>query len=101
MDIPSELFSSAIDRLVREGRVEKTVINGEPAVKLLRPAVRITRDDGSIRPFSEIEDDVYSIALQRCGGNMVAVAEALQVARSTVYRKIDDLKRLLARASIA
>lgn len=47
--------------------------------------------DGHIRPLSEIEAEVIRVALIHHRGNVVAVARALQISRSTLYRRLSEL----------
>jgi transcriptional regulator of acetoin/glycerol metabolism len=42
----------------------------------------------ALRPVDEIERDAIVVALRETGGNRVAAAAALGLARSTLYRKI-------------
>jgi transcriptional regulator of acetoin/glycerol metabolism len=42
----------------------------------------------ALRPVDEIERDAIVVALREAGGNRVAAAAALGLARSTLYRKI-------------
>lgn len=38
--------------------------------------------------MQEVEKDVILKAIQECGGNMTAAAQRLEIAKSTLYRKI-------------
>jgi len=55
-----------------------------PALALLGPA-------GDVRALSEIEADVIRFAIAHYRGQMSEVARKLQIGRSTLYRKLDDL----------
>jgi DNA-binding NtrC family response regulator len=55
-----------------------------PALALLGPA-------GEVRPLAEIEADVIRFAIAHYRGQMSEVARKLQIGRSTLYRKLDDL----------
>jgi DNA-binding NtrC family response regulator len=55
-----------------------------PALGLLGPA-------GEVRPLAEIEADVIRFAIAHYRGQMSEVARKLQIGRSTLYRKLDDL----------
>jgi DNA-binding NtrC family response regulator len=51
---------------------------------------RFTRDDGTVAPLVEIERDLIAFALDQHDGKMAAVARALGIGRSTLYRKLKD-----------
>jgi DNA-binding NtrC family response regulator len=55
-----------------------------PTLALLGPA-------GEVRPLAEIEADVIRFAIAHYRGQMSEVARKLQIGRSTLYRKLDDL----------
>ncbi|HEV3396588.1 MAG TPA: sigma-54 dependent transcriptional regulator [Xanthobacteraceae bacterium] len=55
-----------------------------PALALLGPA-------GDVRPLADIEADVIRFAIAHYRGQMSEVARKLQIGRSTLYRKLDDL----------
>ena len=55
-----------------------------PALALLGPA-------GEVRPLADIEADVIRFAIAHYRGQMSEVARKLQIGRSTLYRKLDDL----------
>jgi DNA-binding NtrC family response regulator len=55
-----------------------------PALALLGPA-------GEVRPLADIEGDVIRFAIAHYRGQMSEVARRLQIGRSTLYRKLDDL----------
>jgi DNA-binding NtrC family response regulator len=55
-----------------------------PALTLLGPA-------GEVRPLVDIEADVIRFAIAHYRGQMSEVARKLQIGRSTLYRKLDDL----------
>jgi DNA-binding NtrC family response regulator len=55
-----------------------------PALALLGPA-------GDVRPLADIETDVIRFAIAHYRGQMSEVARKLQIGRSTLYRKLDDL----------
>lgn len=62
--------------------------------------VDLFRSDGSIRTFEEIERDVLHCLLRHCGGSVTALSKAIGMGRSTIYRKVDETHRVLARANI-
>jgi DNA-binding NtrC family response regulator len=55
-----------------------------PVLALLGPA-------GEVRPLADIEADVIRFAIAHYRGQMSEVARKLQIGRSTLYRKLDDL----------
>jgi DNA-binding NtrC family response regulator len=55
-----------------------------PALALLGPA-------GEVRPLADLEADVIRFAIAHYRGQMSEVARKLQIGRSTLYRKLDDL----------
>jgi DNA-binding NtrC family response regulator len=55
-----------------------------PVLTLLGPA-------GEVRPLADIEADVIRFAITHYRGQMSEVARKLQIGRSTLYRKLDDL----------
>jgi DNA-binding NtrC family response regulator len=55
-----------------------------PALALLGPA-------GDVRALADIEADVIRFAITHYRGQMSEVARRLQIGRSTLYRKLDDL----------
>jgi transcriptional regulator of acetoin/glycerol metabolism len=59
--------------------------------------ISLTREDGSLRTFTEIERDVLNAALTLVGGNMTELSRHLGIGRSTLYRKLSDLDRGLAK----
>ena len=46
---------------------------------------------GEVRPLADIEADVIRFAIAHYRGQMSEVARKLQIGRSTLYRKLDDL----------
>jgi DNA-binding NtrC family response regulator len=55
-----------------------------PVLSLLGPA-------GEVRPLADLEADVIRFAITHYRGQMSEVARKLQIGRSTLYRKLDDL----------
>ncbi|MDM8560542.1 helix-turn-helix domain-containing protein [Candidatus Parabeggiatoa sp. HSG14] len=43
--------------------------------------------DNTIRPFSDIEQEVIAKAVEYCDGNVVKAAKLLGIGRTTIYRK--------------
>jgi DNA-binding NtrC family response regulator len=46
---------------------------------------------GEVRPLADIEAEVIRFAIAHYRGQMSEVARRLQIGRSTLYRKLDDL----------
>lgn len=55
-----------------------------------KDVIDVCRDDGVIRTLDEIEREVISYAIVRCRGNVTAAARALDISRSTLYRKLES-----------
>jgi DNA-binding NtrC family response regulator len=65
-----------------------------PAVAPLEPhgpALALLGSAGDVRPLADIEADVIRFAIAHYRGQMSEVARKLQIGRSTLYRKLDDL----------
>lgn len=59
-----------------------------------KPAkVAVLNARGHIRTLAEIEADVILHALTVCSGRFSEVARRLDIGRSTLYRKVRDLRR--------
>ncbi|CBI76773.1 sigma factor-dependent DNA-binding response regulator [Bartonella clarridgeiae 73] len=50
--------------------------------------------DGHVRTFSEMERDIIEKAVAHYKGRMSEIARRLQIGRSTLYRKIEELKTI-------
>lgn len=48
----------------------------------------ILDNHGEVKPFAEIEAEVLALVIQHKRGRLTAVARALKIDRSTLYRKI-------------
>jgi len=60
-----------------------------PAPAPARPAVdRFIQPDGSVAPLIDIERELIAFAIKVYNGRMAAVARALGIGRSTLYRKL-------------
>lgn len=57
-----------------------------PAPKAEAPTSPFLREDGSLMTVDEVHEAHLRLALEKCGGNVVATASALAVGRATVYR---------------
>jgi len=93
---PSEaapLAAAAVDApLMIEPEVPVTPIG--PPVSALEPqgpALALLGSAGDVRPLADIEADVIRFAIAHYRGQMSEVARRLQIGRSTLYRKLDDL----------
>ncbi len=45
---------------------------------------------GVLRPFAEIESEIFEMAQRHCGGSLGKAAKALGLGRSTLYRKFQE-----------
>ncbi len=71
--------------------------DGELAVSS-QPSIGDYRNDtlalfdssGALRPFSEIENEIFEMAQKHCGGSVGRAAKALGLGRSTLYRKFQE-----------
>jgi DNA-binding NtrC family response regulator len=55
------------------------------------PALALLGAAGEVRPLADIEAEVIRFAIAHYRGQMSEVARRLQIGRSTLYRKLDDL----------
>jgi DNA-binding NtrC family response regulator len=55
------------------------------------PALALLGSAGDVRPLADIEAEVIRFAIAHYRGQMSEVARKLQIGRSTLYRKLDDL----------
>jgi len=55
------------------------------------PALALLGAAGDVRPLADVEADVIRFAIAHYRGQMSEVARKLQIGRSTLYRKLDDL----------
>jgi DNA-binding NtrC family response regulator len=46
--------------------------------------------NGTLKPFSEIENEIFEMAQKHCGGSLGRAAKALGLGRSTLYRKFQE-----------
>ena len=45
---------------------------------------------GALRPFAEIQSEIFEMAQRHCGGSLGKAAKALGLGRSTLYRKFQE-----------
>ena len=62
-----------------------------PSLQPQGPALALLGLGGDVRPLADIETDVIRFAIAHYRGQMSEVARKLQIGRSTLYRKLDDL----------
>jgi DNA-binding NtrC family response regulator len=55
------------------------------------PRVAIHAPDGHVRSLRQIEADIICLAMTHYQGNMSEVARNLEMGRSTLYRKLEEL----------
>jgi DNA-binding NtrC family response regulator len=55
------------------------------------PSVSFCSADGHVRSLRQIEADVICLAMSHHRGNLCQVARDLNIGRSTLYRKLDEL----------
>jgi DNA-binding NtrC family response regulator len=72
---------------------EATANLGQHAAELTTPALPLTDAQGEVRPLEEIERDVIRFAIAHYREHMSEVARRLKIGRSTLYRKLEDLRR--------
>ncbi|WP_336278904.1 sigma-54-dependent transcriptional regulator [Bartonella sp. CB175] len=59
-----------------------------------KEAIQFFNADGHVRTFVEMERDIIEKAVKHYKGRMSEIARRLCIGRSTLYRKIDELKAL-------
>ena len=62
-----------------------------PSLEPHGPALALLGSAGDVRPLADIETEVIRFAIAHYRGQMSEVARRLQIGRSTLYRKLDDL----------
>ncbi len=62
-----------------------------PSLQPQGPGLALLGSAGEVRPLADIEADVIRFAIAHYRGQMSEVARKLQIGRSTLYRKLDDL----------
>jgi DNA-binding NtrC family response regulator len=71
-------------------RAGKDLTLSQPAKGYERDRLALFDDSGALRPFAEIEHEIFEMAQRHCGGSLGRAAKALGLGRSTLYRKIQD-----------
>ncbi|WP_336294525.1 sigma-54-dependent transcriptional regulator [Bartonella sp. CB169] len=59
-----------------------------------RESVQFLGTDGHVRTFAEMERDIIEKAIKHYKGHMSEIARRLRIGRSTLYRKIEELKTI-------
>ena len=62
-----------------------------PLSRLSHDALGLLDARGDVRPLEEIEAEVIRFAIAHYRGQMSEVARRLQIGRSTLYRKLENL----------
>jgi DNA-binding NtrC family response regulator len=62
-----------------------------PDNRIERPNVALYSPDGHMRNLRQIEGDLIRLALVHYHGNVSEIARNLDIGRSTLYRKLDEL----------
>ncbi|WP_208432686.1 sigma-54-dependent transcriptional regulator [Bartonella taylorii] len=55
-------------------------------------SIQFLNADGHVRTFAEMEHDIIEQALKHYKGHMSEIARRLHIGRSTLYRKVEELK---------
>jgi DNA-binding NtrC family response regulator len=55
-----------------------------------RETLALFDSTGALRPFAEIESEIFEMAQRHCGGSLGKAAKALGLGRSTLYRKFQE-----------
>jgi DNA-binding NtrC family response regulator len=62
-----------------------------PSARFSHDAINLLDSHGDVRPLDEIESEVIRFAIAHYRGQMSEVARRLQIGRSTLYRKLENL----------
>ena len=81
-------YGSATDRTFYDAGERYRPLAGRGASETV---LALTDKKGQLRPLADIENDVIAFALDRKQGSLTAVAEALGISRSTLYRRLEAL----------
>lgn len=79
-------------KIINASDIEPLLQNGVTLASIPAPAASHAwlRSDGSLKNLDEIEREAISFAIARCGDNMTQAAFGLGIAKSTLYRKIQE-----------
>jgi DNA-binding NtrC family response regulator len=69
----------------------ESVASAAPSLQPQGPALALLGPAGDVRALADLEADVIRFAITHYRGQMSEVARKLQIGRSTLYRKLDDL----------
>lgn len=98
-DLAERLAALCVQRRVSKSSVTERAVplpspiddDGASAPGLESSQMMFYTSDGNVRPLREIEADVIRLAISHYQGRMSEVARRLNISRSTLYRKLDDL----------
>ena len=86
-DVRRETSSRPVPR--QTSHIDREEAPQRPAPAPAQPAVdRFVQPDGSVAPLIDIERELIAFAIKVYNGRMAAVARALVIGRSTLYRKL-------------
>ncbi len=60
----------------------------QPAAKSDPLTIALLSDDGSFKPYEQIRDEIYQLALNAHQGHIMDAAKALNIGKSTLYRHV-------------
>ena len=66
-----------------------------------RDTLALFDETGALRPFAEIESEIFEMAQRHCGGSLGRAAKALGLGRSTLYRKFQEKDQVSERQDSA
>ncbi|WP_074380955.1 sigma-54-dependent transcriptional regulator [Bartonella doshiae] len=68
------------------------IIESDVQEEYEQESIQFLNTDGHVRTFAEMERDILEKAVKHYKGHMSEIARRLRIGRSTLYRKIDELK---------
>ncbi|WP_455474377.1 sigma-54-dependent transcriptional regulator [Bartonella sp. B30(2025)] len=68
------------------------IIESDAQENYVKESIQFLDSDGHVRTFADMERDIIEKAVQHYKGRMSEIARRLRIGRSTLYRKIDELK---------